>query len=121
MGLIMPLVILPGVTNNMTGVAVLTSKVISLVLSNSASIQAIWTGTPTGVFSIQSSLDYSENGDGSVKNPGTWDDLGIGVVAPSGSSGSAFVDMALTGIFYIRVVYTNSSGTGTLVVFAGVK
>lgn len=112
-----PLIIIPSVNGNMTGTSVLTSTVIDMKQRHAAVIQATWTGTPTGSFSIQQALDYSEYPSGQVQNPGIWIDMGIVIGPPAGSSGSGFVDMALTGVAYLRLVYTNSSGTGTLIAY----
>jgi hypothetical protein len=106
--------IVPSTANNMTGTAVVTSSVVRLKDINQGSIQAIWTGTPVGVFDVQASLDYSLNPDGSVRNAGHWASLGASLSAPAGSASNALVDLALTGVPWIRLVYTNASGTGTL-------
>lgn len=113
-GLLGPLTIIPGTANNMTGTAVLTSKVMDWRLIRAGSVQVVWTGTPTGVFSLQGSLDYTVDPSGAVKNAGTWEDLGIALTAPAGAAGNDLADITITGIPWIRVIYTNASGTGTL-------
>lgn len=80
--------------------------------------QAQWTGTPTGTFSVQGSLDYQQAVGGSVISAGTWVALPLSAaVTAAGSADQAEFD--LNGIPYpwIRLVYTASSGSGTLDVY----
>lgn len=113
-GLLGPLTIIPGTANNMTGTAVLTSKVMDWRTIRAGSIQVVWTGTPTGVFVVQGSTNYTVDPSGETRNAGDWKDLGISVLAPAGSAGEDEVDISITGISWIRIIYTNASGTGTL-------
>ncbi len=81
-----------------------------------------WAGTsPVGSVSVQLSNDYSLDSVGVVLNAGTWNtisfDLAGSVVtsAPvSGNTGNGLIDVALTGAYAIRTVYTKISGVGTL-------
>lgn len=75
-----------------------------------------WTGTaPVGVMSVQVSNTYSKNADGSVKNAGSWTTLTLSSTPTvSGSTGNGFVDVDATGAYAIRLVYTRTSGTGTM-------
>lgn len=75
-----------------------------------------WTGTtPVGVMSVQVSNTYTQNGDGSVRNPGNWTTLTLSSPATvSGNTGNGFLDIDATGAFAIRLVYTRTSGTGTM-------
>jgi hypothetical protein len=76
------------------------------------SYSMVWTGSPTGTFSIQGSNDYTQNSAGTV-NAGTWDTLPVSVtVSATGSPGNGIYDIALTGILWLRLVYTASSGSG---------
>ena len=78
------------------------------------SYSVAFTGTPTGAFSVEVSDDYSEHPDGSVLNAGTWNTLPISPsVTASGAPGNGFIDI-VTGAYAIRLVYTSSSGTGSL-------
>lgn len=85
--------------------------------------QLSWTGsTPVGTVSVQVSNDFSLYPDGTVKNAGTWDSLYLVVgtspasqtIAISGNTGHGFIDVPLTGAYACRLIYTRSSGTGTL-------
>lgn len=81
-----------------------------------------WTGPgAVGAISMQGSNDYSENADGSVNNPGTWSTLTVNYqgsptssIAISGASGNGIIDLGMTGIYALRLVYTRTSGSGTL-------
>lgn len=75
------------------------------------SIRASWTGTPTGAFKVEGSIDNVPNA-ASVVN---WDDTGILVIdAPSGSAGASFINLVGIGFRWLRLTYTRSSGTGAL-------
>lgn len=74
-----------------------------------------WTGSPTGTFTVQISNDYAQYPDGSVKTAGNWVTLPLTPSNPtaSGSGDIASVDV-VTSANSIRLVYTRSSGSGTL-------
>jgi hypothetical protein len=104
----------------------MTTTLISLVtvISNISmmSYSYSWAGTtPVGAVSVQVSNDYSQNADGTVKNPGTWDTLPLSVSPMiSGSTGDGFIDIDQLGAYAIRTVYTPTSGSGSLnVIYKG--
>lgn len=73
-----------------------------------------WTGSPVGTFTVQGSDDYSEYADGSVKNAGTWNTLPTTpAVTASGAPGNGMIEV-VTFCHAIQLVYTATSGTGTL-------
>lgn len=95
---------------SMTGT--ITSNPINVQYLDNISIQLNFTGTPTGTFELQGSLDYSP---GPLANTGNW----IGMVLPevpvaSGSADTILIDMMQLSFPWIRVVYTPTSSTGTL-------
>lgn len=67
-------------------------------------IQAVWTGTPNGTFAINASVDGTDWTPLAYSNPFT----------ASGSAGNFLTTITLSGIQQIQVVYTPSSGSGTL-------
>lgn len=80
-------------------------------------IQAVWTGTPVGTFKLQTSNSYQPGGavpgGGPAAAAGSWDDY------PSSSQDSTGVTSCswnVADIFFpwVRVVFTSTSGTGTL-------
>ncbi len=90
------------------------------------SYSVVWSGTPTGTFTVQVSNDYSENRDGSVRNAGSWSDLPSSSFqgtypAPAGSGGNGMLDVNVTNVYAIRLNYTRVSGTGQLTVIPCAK
>lgn len=75
-----------------------------------------WTGTsPVGVISVQSSNTYATDASGKVINAGQWSTLPLSVTPTvSGNSGNGFIDIDASAGYAIRLVYTPTSGTGTL-------
>lgn len=81
-----------------------------------------WTGTtPVGTISVQASNDYSINPNGTVDNPGTWATMtlqyngsAVTSIPVTGNTGNGLIDITDTATYAIRLVYTASSGTGTL-------
>jgi hypothetical protein len=80
------------------------------------SIQAVWTGTPTGTFKVQFSNDIASDAIGTgVTN---WTDVPSGMftnggTAPSGSAGNFSISSRdHVNYEWIRLVYTSTSGTG---------
>lgn len=94
----------------------ITSKVTILQNMSMISYAVSWTGTaPIGVMGVQVSNDYSQNGDGTVRNPGTWTFITLSPApAVSGDTGTGFIDIVQTAAFAMRLVYTRTSGTGVM-------
>jgi len=81
-----------------------------------------WSGSsPVGTVKVQVSNDYALDAVGVVARAGNWADVSFlrgsataSSVALSGSSGSDGIVLPLVGAYAIRLVYTRTSGTGTL-------
>ncbi len=75
-----------------------------------------WAGSsPVGTMSVEVSNDYSQNADGTVRNAGHWVALTLsGGTSVSGSTGTGFIDIDAVSAYAIRLIYTRSSGTGTM-------
>ena len=81
-----------------------------------------WTGTtPIGTLSLQFSDDYAIGSNGTVSNSGTWNTVPLNVagafqtsVAISGNTGNGMIDVQETSAYACRLLYTASSGTGTM-------
>jgi hypothetical protein len=107
--------------NNMTGTSVITGDTILLGSATFVSFQAVWTGTPTGLFSFEASNDVGSG------NPTNWTTLTVPATFvapannPAGSAGSFIFEFALVSFRWVRPKYTNASGTGTLFVTAELK
>jgi hypothetical protein len=88
----------------------LTSSVTDIQYMDNICMELVWTGTPTGSFSVEGSL----TGD-------NWIAISLTPSAPSGSAGSALLDMNQLSFPKIRIVYTATSGSGTLNAWIGGK
>jgi len=105
----------------MTGVAVVTSSPTNITYKDSFAIQLQWTGTPAGIFEIQGSIDYNP-GDpqsGGGQNPGVWTPIPVvdqigNPPAALGAAGQILINMNQLAFPWIRTVYMNSAGVGTL-------
>jgi len=75
-----------------------------------------WTGvSPVGNVSLQVSNTYSLNEDGTVRNAGNWNTVPLnGTTAVSDNTGNGFIDVDEQGAYAVRIVYTPTSGTGSL-------
>lgn len=103
-------------STNATGIVIIKPDMSGLSFGFS------WAGTaPVGALSVQVSNDYSINANGSVANAGTWNTLPFEVsgtmvtsIPVTGDTGNGFIDASSTHAYAIRVVYTATSGIGTL-------
>lgn len=108
----------------MTSTSTITSKVSNIEFLDDIGVQFDWTGSPTGTFAIQVSANYAADMNGNVTNAGTWIPLTftywngtINVTAtslPTSVGTPIYADLALLSAPWIRVQYTNASGSGTL-------
>lgn len=77
-------------------------------------VQAVWTAGPTGTLKIQVSIDVGIDlaGDGVV----TWSDVSGSEVNLAGIAGNFYWDLSeiIPSARWARLVYTFTSGTGTL-------
>jgi hypothetical protein len=80
------------------------------------SIEAVWTGSPVGEIKLQVSVNHKEAANGGVAVAGTWTDYTNSEYSMT-TAGSVVWNLSNIGYQYIRVVYTRTSGTGTLNVF----
>ncbi len=96
--------------------ASITSEVTVIQKLSLLSYAISWVGsTPIGTMSVEVSNDYSTNSDGTVRNAGTWNALPLSATASvSGNADNGFIDIELNGGYAMRLVYTRSSGTGTM-------
>lgn len=94
--------------------ASITSAVTEIKYQDNIGFQAIWTGAPVGTITFQVSLNYAQDNNGNVTNAGTWTTITSPAVAPAGAAGNAYVEFIETSAPYIRMVYTRTSGAGTL-------
>ena len=105
--------------NNMTGVASIVSAPVEMYWYDVSrfSLELLWTGTPTGTLALEGSMQYDP-----VTNPNAVflpinSNFGPfpAFTNPAGAGGS-YIGMVspLAGAKWLRLRYTNSSGTGQL-------
>lgn len=86
--------------------------------------QVVFTGAPVGTFSVQISADYQpgKSPNSNPINAGNWITLPLSpAITASGSGDAAFIDLNQLGAPWIRLVYTKTSGTGTLQAYVMAK
>jgi hypothetical protein len=113
-----PYNVVPPVTGNM--LSTLQSNPTNISGMDDVGYSGSFTGAPVGTFSVQASVDYQPGlapTDYPI-NAGTWTTLPLnGTVTASGSPDNFFIDVTLISAPWIRLVYTPTSGTGTLSVW----
>ena len=110
-----------GVSGDMSAASI-TSLVTNIQYIDNICLELTFTGSPTGTFSVEGSVDYRQDFNGNVQNAGHWVPITL-PTAPvaSGAPGSILIDMNQLSFPYIRVVYTKTSGTGSLTATIGGK
>ena len=109
---------------SMTGTSVITSPVTCIQWLDNVGIQLNWTNSPVGTFAVQVSADYAQDFNGSVTNAGNWTPILLSYLSsgaltqatsiPTSVGSPIYLDLNQLSAPWIRVVYTNSSSTGTL-------
>jgi len=87
----------------MEATSIVLSKPVDVNGLSSVTIQAVFTGTPTGTFAVEASIADSN-----------WVDIVAGIPAAAGAAGSRLVEIVNLKFQLLRLKYTNASGTGTL-------
>lgn len=95
--------------------ATITSIGIDLNQLDLDSIQAVWTGSPVGTLKIQVSNDIVAVAPGAnpAANVTHWSDYTGSSTAVSGA-GDITYNMTFVGYRWVQLVYTKTSGSGTL-------
>lgn len=98
-----------------------TSQVTNIQWLDNIGVQLDWTGSPSGNFAIQISMDYQQDTLGNVLNAGTWAALTLSP-SPSTDGGSPiYIDINQLSAPWIRTVYTNIGiGSGDIATVADV-
>jgi hypothetical protein len=93
----------------------ITSDPVEIKNQDNIGIQLHWTGAPVGAFDIEISSNYREDMEGNVQNAGNWVTLPLSpAITASGSADDAYIDLNQMSAMYMRIVYTRTSGTGSL-------
>lgn len=101
-----------------------TSVVTDMMNKDNPGYTFIWTGTLAGSFTIQSSVDYVPNNNGNNSPPiaaGTWNTLPGITGTALGSPDSGVIELNEITQRYYRAIFTYSSGTGNLTIYATAK
>ncbi|MES2347881.1 MAG: hypothetical protein V4641_09970 [Pseudomonadota bacterium] len=102
--------------------ATVTSTATILQSITSLNYAVTWSGTtPIGVLAVQASDDYKADG-GTVLNAGTWNVVPLNLAGASvtsipitGNTGNGMIDIDGIAAYAVRLLYTKTSGVGTLV------
>ncbi len=91
-----------------------TSAWVPLIANVSFSMQAVWTGSPTGTMILQSSCDTASNEINILPvNPDTIIGSSYSVAGAAGSNTWAY-NLGVVPFNWVRFSYTAASGTGNL-------
>lgn len=96
--------------NSQSMAASFTSSMLSVLYFRGYSITCTWAGDPAGTLKLQISNDTSDIED-DVSN---WEDLTDSSVTLTGVSGQQVYNIRYVYYNKVRIVYTRSSGTGTI-------
>lgn len=93
----------------------LTSIPTNVEFLDNIALQLNFTGTPTGTFAVEVSIDYDQDSLGNILNAGNWIPLTLSPApAATGSGASIFIELNQTPARWLRVTYTATSGVGSL-------
>lgn len=93
----------------------ITSPAVHVQYQDNVGIELVWSGTPTGTFAVQASVDHAEDLTGNITNAGHWVTLTLSAsVTAAGTADFAYVDLNQLSAPWYRVVYTAVSGAGSL-------
>ncbi len=94
----------------------ITSEVTIIQNISEFSYDISWTGTtPIGVMSVEATNTYTQNADGTVRDAGNWNPIPLNTTpAVSDNTGNGFIEIDSQAGYAVRLVYTRTSGTGTM-------
>lgn len=96
----------------------IASQVTIVQMMTMISYDISWVGSsPIGLIVVQISNTYSENADGTVRNAGNWTNVPLTLAAVTGNTGVGFIEVPDNTSYAIRLLYTPTSGTGTMQAF----
>lgn len=103
-------------SGSMTGTSTINSDPFWIGHAAGYCVQAVWTGTPNGAFKLQASIDPVEPSPNNSNEPTitNWEDVADSSYSVTGAAGSYTWNVSNAFYRWVRVVYTNTSSTGTL-------
>jgi len=105
----------------LSGTSTVNSSPVSILMLDNIGLQLNVSGTSNGTFTVQISIDYAKDAEGNVTNAGHWISLGVTQVLTSGSPNEIYFDLNQLSATWVRVSYTNTSGSGNVTGFASGK
>lgn len=112
-----------GTEDNMTGTDALVGY-LYLGKNKECALQAFWTGTAEGQFKIYASVKNASGGNQGGSDPEwedtDWEELTDGEVDVTSGDGAHLWEIT-SKCPWLKIVYTNTTGTGTLNVEAYIK
>lgn len=93
----------------------LVSAVTNIQFLDDIGVQLNFTGDAVGDFFVEISIDYAQDSQGVVTNPGHWVAITLSPApVASGADDQIFIDIQQISAPWIRVSYASSSGSGVL-------
>lgn len=101
----------------------LTSTITNIQYLDNIGLQLVFTGTPTGSFFVDVSIDHSQSPPTeTVTNNGTWTPITFtSSPVASGAAGNIYIDLNQLSAPWLRVRYVRDSGSGTLNAYVAAK
>lgn len=104
--------------------ASVTSTVSNIQMLDNIGLQLSWTSSPVGTFAVQVSADHAQDTEGNVTTAGQWTPITLtyllsGAITqdtsiPTSVGSPIYLDLNQLSAPWIRIVYTRTSGSGTL-------
>lgn len=92
----------------------LTSDITILAQKTGASYDLVWTGAPVGTFSVEISNSVTQGSDGAITG-GNWTPVTLSTaITAAGTADNAFINLAGLEAYAVRLVYTRTSGSGSV-------
>ncbi len=102
--------------------APITSSPTNIEFLDNVAIQLNASGTPTGTFEVQVSIDYEQDAQGNITDVGNWVPLTLSPPPVTvGAPVSILIDVNQTSTRWVRTVYTPTAGTGVLNAYISAK
>jgi len=112
------------ITDGNMSLSSITSQYTNIQGLDNVGYQVNFTGTPTGTFSVEISMDYQPGNGPNAEpaNAGNWISLPlVPAIIAAGSPDIAYIDLNQLSAPWIRLIYTKTSGTGTLQAYVVAK
>lgn len=111
------------ITDGDMSASTITSAVTNIQFLDNIAIQLnIVTANAIGNFTVEVSVDYSQDDNGNVTNAGHWVPVTLSPSpAATGTDSQIYIDLNQLASPWIRVKYTKTSGTGVLNAYISAK